>query len=78
MAFSHFHGVTMNNLGYRTFFIGKDIDTVGTAGGIICYIQIIVLLLTILLTEIELHKHFDKNGNLRTGGKNSRGKNDGR
>ena len=42
------------------FFIGKDIDTVGTAGGIISYIQIIVLLLTILLTEIELHKHFDK------------------
>ena len=60
------------------FFIGKDIDTVGTAGGIISYIQIIVLLLTLVLTEIELHKHFDKNGNLRTGGKNSRGKNDGR
>jgi hypothetical protein len=60
------------------FFIGKDIDTVGTAGGIISSIQVIVLLLTLVLTEIELHKHFDKNGNLRTGEKNSRGKNDGR
>ncbi len=45
--------------------IGKDQDTVGWLGGLICMIQLVALIGEIIPTEIALHKKFDKNGNPR-------------
>ena len=45
------------------FFIGKDKDTVGFAGLIISYVQMAVMLIPVIPTEISLRKRFDKNGN---------------
>ena len=42
---------------------GKDSDYVGTAGGIICGVQLIPLIASIIPTEIALRKKFDKEGN---------------
>jgi len=47
------------------FFIGKDKDTVGFAGMIICYVQLIAMLLPVIPTELALRRRFDKNGNRR-------------
>ena len=44
------------------FFIGKDKDTVGFAGMIICYVQIVGMLLPCIPTELALRRNFDKNG----------------
>lgn len=44
------------------FVLGKDEDAVGSFGGIICFIQMIPLVGSIIPTEIALRKHFDKNG----------------
>ena len=43
--------------------IGQDKDTVGFAGLIICYVQMAVMLIPVIPTEISLRKRFDKNGN---------------
>lgn len=45
------------------FFIGKDKDTVGFAGMIICYVQLVAMLLPVIPTELALRKRFDKYGN---------------
>ena len=45
------------------FFIGKDKDTVGFAGMIICYVQLVAMLLPVIPTELALRRRFDKNGN---------------
>ena len=45
--------------------IGKSIDFVGTAGGIICGAQLIPLAGSVIPTEIALKKIFDKNGKRR-------------
>lgn len=42
--------------------IGKSQDYVGTVGGIICGVQLIPLIGSVLPTEIALKKMFDKNG----------------
>ena len=42
--------------------IGENKDYVGTVGGIICVVQLISLMGSILPTEIALKNHFDKNG----------------
>ena len=44
------------------FVIGKNEDCVGSIGGIICGVQLIPLIGSILPTEIALKKNFDKNG----------------
>lgn len=44
------------------FVIGQNEDTVGTLGGIICVIQLIPLIGSIIPTERALKKTFDKNG----------------
>lgn len=41
---------------------GKDTDTVGTYGGIICGLQLIPLIVSIIPTELALRKNFDKSG----------------
>lgn len=45
--------------------IGKDKDTIGWLGALICMIQLVALIGEIIPTEIALHKKFDKNGNPR-------------
>ncbi len=47
------------------FVIGKDADTVGVVGGIICAVQTVVIMCTILPVERKLRRIFDKNGNRR-------------
>lgn len=42
---------------------GKDIAAVSIIGGITCAVQIIVMLCTIIPTEIALKKNFDEYGN---------------
>ena len=44
------------------FVIGKDKDTVGLAGMIICYVQMAVMLIPVIPTEISLRRNFEKNG----------------
>ena len=44
------------------FFIGKDKDTIGFTGMIICYVQIVGMLLPCIPTELALRRNFDKNG----------------
>lgn len=44
------------------FVIGKDKDTVGFVGMIICYVQIVGMLLPCIPTELALRRNFDKNG----------------
>jgi len=45
------------------FVIGKDKDTVGFAGLIICYVQLVAMLLPVIPTELALRRRFDKYGN---------------
>lgn len=45
--------------------IGKDKDTIGWLGALICMVQLVALIGEIIPTEIALHKKFDKNGNPR-------------
>lgn len=42
--------------------LGKDADTVGNVGGIIMGVQMVLLIGSIIPTEIALRKTFDKNG----------------
>lgn len=44
------------------FVIGKDKDTIGFVGMIVCYVQIAVMILPAIPTELALRKNFDKNG----------------
>ncbi len=45
------------------FVIGLDKDTVGYTGMAITFIQIVLMIIPIIPTEIALRKNFDKNGN---------------
>lgn len=45
--------------------LGKDTDTVGLIGGILCMVQMLPLVGAIIPTEIALNKNFDKDGNRR-------------
>ncbi len=45
--------------------IGKDKDSIGWLGSLICIIQLVVLIGGIIPTEVALHKKFDKNGKPR-------------
>jgi uncharacterized membrane protein len=46
-------------------FAKKDTRAVGTAGGIFCVIQLLVMISTIFLTERALKRNFDADGNRR-------------
>ena len=50
---------------FMLLVIGKNEDCVGSIGGIICGVQLIPLIGSILPTEIVLKKNFDKNGTRR-------------
>ncbi len=45
------------------FVIGADEDAIGTVGGIVCSLGIVILIATIFPTEKALKKNFDKEGN---------------
>ena len=45
------------------FFFLYYKDTVGFAGMIICYVQLVAMLLPVIPTEISLRRKFDKYGN---------------
>jgi len=45
------------------FFIGKDIQTVGEFGSVVMGVQTVILLGSLIPTEIALRKNFDKDGN---------------
>lgn len=47
------------------FCISKDYGTIETVGGIICGVQLALVFISIVPTEIALRKTFDKNGNRR-------------
>lgn len=50
---------------FMLLVIGKSNDYVGTAGGIICGIQLIPLIGSVFPTEITLKRIFDHNGERR-------------
>lgn len=43
------------------FILGKDIIFVSITGGVICAIQIVVIICTMISTEMALKKNFDQN-----------------
>ena len=45
------------------FSYGKDIIGVSIIGGIVCITQIVIMLCTMIPTEIALKKNFDEQGN---------------
>ena len=45
--------------------IGKSVDTIGTVGGIVEGIQIVLMVCSIIPTEIALRKKFDEHGKQR-------------
>jgi len=45
------------------FVWDKSTDDIGLVGGIVCCIQIIPLIISVIYTEIALKKVFDENGN---------------
>ncbi|MCI9449116.1 MAG: SdpI family protein [Clostridiales bacterium] len=45
------------------FAFRKDIINIGIIGGVVCSVQIVVIICTMILTEIALRKNFNKNGN---------------
>lgn len=48
------------------FVIGKDEDTMGNLGAIICLLQIVPILISIALTEKALKDNFDEEGNRKS------------
>lgn len=47
------------------FVIGKPQDIIEQVGGMVCFLQLIPLIVSIVPTELALRKNFDKNGNRR-------------
>ena len=50
---------------FMLLVIGKNEDCVGSVGGMICGVQLIPLIGSIIPTEKALKKNFDKNGKRR-------------
>lgn len=48
------------------FALGRNQDTVGTVGGVLCFVQTIPMIGAILPTEIALKKEFDAEGRKRS------------
>ena len=47
------------------FVLGKSEQVIGTWGGALCMVQMVVLVASIFPTERALRKNFDKYGNRR-------------
>lgn len=54
------------SIGSMSFVIGKEIDVIGNLGAIICGVQLVFLVGSIIPTERALKREFDKNGNRKT------------
>lgn len=52
-------------LGSMMIVIGRDIGSVGTLGGVLCAMQCVFMLMSIVPVEIALRKNFDACGNPR-------------
>ncbi|MDR3645826.1 MAG: SdpI family protein [Clostridia bacterium] len=50
------------SLATMIFVFGKSKETIGIWGGILCGVQIVITLLSIIPTEVALRKNFDENG----------------
>ncbi len=50
--------------------LGQSEEAVGTVGGVICFLQIAMLFITMALTERALKKNFDSEGNPKSPKKN--------
>ena len=61
--FQKIEGADIKTFEPEGFFIGKDKDTVGFAGMIICYVQLVAMLLPVIPTELALRRRFDRYGN---------------
>ncbi len=48
------------------FVLKKSIVTISIVGSVVCIVQIIPMIISIILTEIALRKAFDKEGNHKT------------
>lgn len=44
------------------FVIGQEKDVIGDVAGVICGVQVFILLFSIIPTEVALRRNFDKNG----------------
>ena len=44
------------------FVIGKNVDVIGAAGGIVVGVQLVLFIVAVFLTERALKKNFDENG----------------
>lgn len=53
--------------------LGKDDDTIGIYSGVLCTIQIVLIITSIIPTEAALKKNFDKYGNPISQNKNKEG-----
>ncbi len=47
------------------FVLGKETGIIGTVGGVITFVQLVLLFATIFQTEYALSKRFDAEGNAR-------------
>lgn len=47
------------------FVMGREVDAVGTVGGVVCTVQLVFLVGSIFPTERALKKNFDENGERR-------------
>jgi len=47
------------------FVVGRGEDMVGTVGGIVCAVQVVILIASIFPTGMALKRNFDENGNRR-------------
>lgn len=47
---------------WMLFSFGREPDYIGMSGGILCAVQLIVLVISIFPTECALNRTFDKNG----------------
>lgn len=45
--------------------LGRDVDTVGTVGGVVCAMQLVALIGSVFPTERALRRNFDGNGERR-------------
>lgn len=63
----YFSGLLMLpiTLGISFLTLGKGEDLTGIVGGLVCGLQLVCLMATILPTERALKKHFDEHGNPR-------------
>lgn len=44
------------------FVLEKDVDTIGGVSGIICCVQVVVLIGTVIIVESKLKRNFDEKG----------------